>query len=68
MERKYFRFPAYFWEASRMMSASDRRDYYEAVIQYAFTGEAPQLAGMAKNAFELSRTYLDGANTRQEKR
>ena len=51
-----------------MMSASDRRDYYEAVIQYAFTGEAPQLAGMAKNAFELSRTYLDGANTRQEKR
>lgn len=68
MERKYFRFPAYFWEAAQTMSQRERQAYYDAVIQYAFTGEAPQLTGMAKNAFELSRWYLDKASDRQGKR
>lgn len=68
MTRKYFRFPAYFFEAAQMMGKSDRLAYYDAVIQYAFTGEEPELTGAAKNAFGLSRMYLDGANTRQEKR
>lgn len=68
MERKYFRFPAYFWEAAQALNEKDRGAYYDALIQYAFTGEAPQLTGMAKNAFELSRWYVDKSNESREKR
>lgn len=68
MARKFFRFPAYFWEAAQAMTPKEKGEFYTAVIDYAFSGEKPALSGVVANVFELARFYLDNSNKRLEKR
>lgn len=59
MEREAFTFYSSFYEAAKEMPDKDRLAFYDAVIQYALSGETIQLKGIAKMAFALAKPNLD---------
>ena len=54
-----------FWEAAKELSAKERLKFYDTVIQYAFTGEAPDFHGTAKSAFLLVKPIIDSTRRKQ---
>lgn len=50
-----------YWEAAQSLTAAQRRDFVSALVEYHYTGEAPNLTGVAKAMFTLCRDRIDAA-------
>ncbi|WP_240993205.1 DUF6291 domain-containing protein [Berryella intestinalis] len=50
-----------YWEAAQSLTAAQRRDFVSALVEYHYTGEAPNLSGVTKAMFTLCRDRIDAA-------
>lgn len=48
-----------FWEAARELPAKERLKFYDALCEYAFTGEVPDFHGSSRSAFVMAKPIID---------
>ena len=67
MEKKGFYFlKSYFEAAQALPNKEDQADFYNAVCQYAMTGEQPKLSGVALAMFLLAKPNIDASLKKAE--
>lgn len=62
-----FFFPARCEEAARLLPDAERLAYYEAVILYGLTGQAPEGKGVAQAVFAATKKDMDAAINKRVK-
>lgn len=60
-----FSFYSSFWEAGQNLKDKDRLAFYDALLNYCFLGEEPQLTGVLAAIFSLARPNIDASNRRR---
>lgn len=60
-----FSFYSSFWEAGQNLKDKDRLAFYDAILNYCFLGEEPQLNGLLGAVFSLARPNIDASNRRR---
>lgn len=68
MERTSFVFMKEWWNALMGMPEKVRAEVYVAIVEYAFTGEAPKLKSMGQMAFNFIQAALDAQAHQEELR
>lgn len=66
MTRDSFIFYRSFYESAAELSPKDRAAFYEAIINYAFTGEEPETKGIVKAVFLIAKQSIDANNKKYE--
>lgn len=61
-----FIFYGSFWDAIKGLDDANRLIIYDAVCEYALTGEIPDISGVALAMFKLIKPQIDANNKRRE--
>ena len=59
MSRKSFSFFHSYYEAAQDLSKKERAEFYEAIIEYSFTGKEPELKGVVSTCWKLVKPTLE---------
>jgi hypothetical protein len=55
-----------YYEAAEELSVEGQKDFFHAIMTYAFTGEEPELKGVARGMFKLVKPNLDASRGRAQ--
>ena len=55
-----------FYEGAKELDDADRLAFYDAIIEYAFNGDASPATGVAKACFSFVKPVLDKSKNRAE--
>ena len=59
ISRKSFSFFRSYYEAARDLSKKERAEFYEAIIEYSFTGKEPEVKGVVSICWKLVKPTLE---------
>lgn len=59
ISRKSFSFFRSYYEAAQDLSKKERAEFYEAIIEYSFTGKEPEVKGVVSICWKLVKPTLE---------